>query len=106
MEVRVLATAFRLEDTAYRVRLARDIDGDYRRALRAEIIGALSRGQREFVVDCSAWQRIDLGLLSALIQCAKACAERQADFAFVNMSKEIRSSIEALRLDHRLGLTA
>jgi anti-anti-sigma factor len=91
---------------AYRVRLSKDFDGAYRRRLRAEIITALACGRREFIVDCSAWDRIDLAVLSVLIQCAKACGDHQADFELVNVPSEVRSSIHALRLEHRLRLSA
>lgn len=91
---------------AYRVRLSKDFDGAYRRRLRAEIITALACGRRQFVVDCSAWEQIDLAVLSVLIQCAKACGDRQADFELVNVPSEVRSSIYALRLEHRLRLNA
>jgi anti-anti-sigma factor len=91
---------------AYQVRLAKDFDGAYRRRLRAEIITALACGRRAFIVDCSAWERIDLTVLSVLIQCAKVCGDRQADFELVNVASEVRSSIHALRLEHRLRLSA
>ena len=90
----------------YRVSLSKDFDGGYRRRLRAEIITALACGRREFIVDCSAWERIDLAVLSVLIQCAKACGDHQADFELVNVPTEVRSSIQALRLEHRLRLSA
>ena|SRR5437016_5121738 len=91
---------------SYRVRLAKDFDGAYRRRLRAEIITALACGRRAFIVDCSAWERIDLAVLSVLIQCAKVCGDLQADFELVNVPSEVRSSIYALRLEHRLRLSA
>lgn len=102
----MLATAAQPNRLAYQVRLAKDFDGAYRRRLRAEIITALACGRREFIVDCSAWERIDLAVLSVLIQCAKACGDRQADFELVNVPSEVRSSIYALRLEHRLRLSA
>lgn len=105
-EAVVLATATQQNRLAYRVRLSKDFDGAYRRRLRAEIITALACGRREFIVDCSAWERIDLAVLSVLIQCAKACGDRQADFELVNVPSEVRSSIHALRLEHRLRLSA
>ena len=105
-EVVVLATATQQNRLAYQVRLSKDFDGAYRRRLRAEIITALACGRREFIVDCSAWDRIDLSVLSVLIQCAKACGDRQADFELVNVPSEVRSSIHALRLEHRLRLSA
>jgi anti-anti-sigma factor len=102
----VLATATQQNRLAYQVRLSKDFDGAYCRRLRAEIITALACGRREFIVDCSAWDRIDLSVLSVLIQCAKACGDRQADFELVNVPSEVRSSIHALRLEHRLRLSA
>jgi anti-anti-sigma factor len=105
-EVVVLATATQQNRLAYQVRLSKDFDGAYRRRLRAEIITALACGQRQFIVDCSAWDRIDLAVLSVLIQCAKACGDQQADFELVNVPSEVRSSIHALRLEHRLRLSA
>jgi len=56
------------------------------------------------VVDCNAWKRLDLGVLSALIHGAKACAIHGATFELVNLGKELRSDIDALRLTGRLGL--
>jgi anti-anti-sigma factor len=106
LEVVVLAPTIQQNRLAYRVRLSKDFDGAYRRRLRAEIITALACGRREFVVDCSAWDRIDLAVLSVLIQCAKACGDRQADFELINVPSEVRSSIHALRLEHRLRLSA
>ena len=91
---------------AYRIRLSKDFDGGYRRRLRAEIITALACGRRQFFVDCSDWERIDLAILSVLIQCAKACGDHQADFELVNVPLEVRSSIYALRLEHRLRFSA
>lgn len=91
---------------AYRIRLSKDFDGGYRRRLRAEIITALACGRRQFFVDCSDWERLDLAVLSVLIQCAKACGDHQADFELVNVPSEVRSSIYALRLEHRLRLRA
>jgi anti-anti-sigma factor len=100
------ALATQPDRLAYRIRLSKDFDGGYRRRLRAEIITALACGRRQFLVDCSDWERIDLAVLSVLIQCAKACGDRQADFELVNVSSEVRSSIYALRLEHRLRLNA
>jgi anti-anti-sigma regulatory factor len=102
----VLSPAAQQDRFSYRVRLAKDFDGAYRRRLRAEIITALACGRREFIVDCSAWDRIDLAVLSVLIQCAKVCGDQQADFELINVPSEVRSSIHALRLEHRLRLSA
>jgi anti-anti-sigma factor len=105
-EAVVLSTVAQQDRLSYRVRLSKDFDGAYRRRLRAEIITALACGRREFVVDCSAWDRIDLAVLSVLIQCAKVCGDRQAGFELINVHSEVRSSIHALRLEHRLRLSA
>lgn len=102
----VLATTTQHQRATYRVRLSREFDGEYRRQLRAEITAALACGSREFVVDCQSWDRIDLALLSVLIQCAKVCGDQQADFELVNVPHEVRSGIRALRLEHRLRLSA
>jgi anti-anti-sigma regulatory factor len=105
-EVVLLATDIAKNRAPYQVRLSAEFDGDYRRRLRAEIIAALACGRREFVVDCSAWERIDLGVLSILIQCTKACVEHQADLELVNIPSDVRLGIYALRLEHRLRLSA
>ena len=102
----MLSPATQQDRFSYRVQLAKDFDGGYRRRLRAEIITALACGRRAFVVDCSAWDRIDLAVLSVLIQCAKVCGDQQADFELINVPSEVRSSIHALRLEHRLRLSA
>jgi ABC-type transporter Mla MlaB component len=102
----VLTTTTQHQRTKYHVRLSREFDGEYRRRLRAEIVAALACGSREFEVDCGSWERIDLALLSVLIQCTKVCGDQQADFELVNVPHEVRSGIRALRLEHRLRLSA
>jgi anti-anti-sigma regulatory factor len=92
--------------SAYHVEVARDYETGYSRILRASVVEALDRGRRAVVVDCSGWQQLDFGVLSALIQCASACRARGASFELVNLSLAMRSSIQALRLDSRLGLGA
>jgi anti-anti-sigma regulatory factor len=88
----------------YRVELAPVIDGSERRALRAEVLAALERGHQQVVIDCRLWNSLDLGVLSALIQCAKVCDQRLASFEMVNVGREISLAIDALRLAGRLGL--
>jgi anti-anti-sigma factor len=88
----------------YHVEVARDFESGHSRALRANVVEALERGGRSVVIDCSGWEQIDFGILSALIQCASACRARAASFELVNLSPSMRSSIQALRLDARLGL--
>ena len=99
-----MATALRSDQSPYHVQLSDNFDDGYRRALRSEVVGALDSGHQHVVVDCFAWNRLDLGVLSALIQCAKACARRGVGFEVVNLTRQIRLDIEALRLDDRLGL--
>jgi anti-anti-sigma regulatory factor len=101
-----MAVALRAELEPCQIRLATDFDDGYRRFLRSTISTALDRGHRQVVVDCGEWKRLDLGVLSALIHGAKACAVRGASFELVNLAKELRSDIEALRLTGRLGLFA
>jgi anti-anti-sigma regulatory factor len=99
-----MAVALRAELEPCQIHLVGDFDDGYRRFLRSAILAALDRGHRQVVVDCDAWKRLELGLLSALIHCAKACAVRGASFELVNLAKELRSDIDALRLTRRLGL--
>jgi anti-anti-sigma regulatory factor len=101
-----MAVALRAELEPCQIRLVRDFDDGYRRFLRSAILAALDRGHRQVVVDCDEWKRLDLGVLSALIHGAKACAIRGASFELVNLAKELQSDIAALRLTGRLGLYA
>jgi anti-anti-sigma regulatory factor len=104
MEAVIMATAAQSAFPRYQVELAAEFDVQYHRKLRSEVLGALDHGERSVVVDCAAWRRLDLGVLSALIQCAKACGDRGVGFELVNLPGDVRSCIEALSLDHRLGL--
>jgi anti-anti-sigma regulatory factor len=99
-----MAVALRVELEPCQIQLVGDFDDGYRRSLRSAILAALDLGHRQVVVDCGAWKRLDLGVLSALIHGAKACAVRGASFELVNLAKELRSDIDALRLTGRLGL--
>ena len=99
-----MAVALRVELEPCQIHLVGDFDDGYRRFLRSAILSALDRGHRQVVVDCNAWKRLDLGVLSALIHGAKACAIRGVTFELVNLGKELRSDIDALRLTSRLGL--
>ena len=73
--------------------------------LRSRVNQALQQGDRHLVVDCEGWDRLDLGMLSSLIQCATACREHGASFEVANMSTAIRADVAELRLGGRLGLT-
>jgi anti-anti-sigma regulatory factor len=101
-----MATALRVEMEPCEIRLVGEYDDGYRRVLRSAISAALDRGHQRVVVDCDDWRRLDLGVLSALIHGAKACTARGASFELVNLAKDLRSDIDALRLTGRLGLYA
>jgi anti-anti-sigma regulatory factor len=88
----------------YHVEVVRDFKIGYSRAVRASVVDALDCGRRSVIVDCAGWDHLDFSVLSALIQCASACRLRGASFKLVNLSHSMHSSIEALRLDGRLGL--
>lgn len=74
------------------------------RELRAQVRQALRQGQRSLTVDCTAWEQVDVSMLSSLIQCASACQQQGASFAVANVSHQIEADVRALRLDDRLGL--
>ena len=99
-----MATALQAALEPCQIRLVGDFDDGYRRFLRSAILTALDRGYQRVIVDCDEWRRLDLGILSALIHGAKACAVRGASFELVNLAKDLRSDINALRLAGRLGL--
>jgi anti-anti-sigma regulatory factor len=99
-----MATALRAALEPCQIRLVGDFDDGYRRSLRSAILAALDHGHQRVIVDCDEWRRLDLGVLSALIHGAKACAIRGASFELVNLAKDLRSDIDALRLAGRLGL--
>ncbi len=88
----------------YRVALGDDVQAPYRKSVRRDVLSALERGHRRVEIDCSTWRHLDLGMLSALIQCAKACDQQTASFEMLNLGRDIKTAIEALRLDDRLGL--
>jgi anti-anti-sigma regulatory factor len=77
----------------------------FRRTLRARVDQALGDGREGIEVDCATWSDLDLIMLSALVACASACGERGVRFELVNLRRELRERIEALRLDERLGLS-
>jgi anti-anti-sigma regulatory factor len=74
------------------------------RAVRTSIMTALGKGNRRVVVDCLGWERLDLVVLSSLVQGAKACAALGVSFELVNLAGVVRDDIVALRLERRLGL--
>ena len=88
------------------IELQREMTAFGPRALRTSIMTALGNGDRHVVVDCYGWERLDLVVLSALVQGAKACAAFGASFELVNLDGHVRDDIVALRLERRLGLMA
>ena len=76
----------------------------YAKDLREGVREALRLGARRLVVDCDAWSRMDVNVLSSLIQCASACREHGATFEVANMPSQILDDVRALRLQGRLGL--
>ena len=68
------------------------------------MLQALQRGRRRVVFDCGELAEIDLILLSYVIGCAAACDARGVAFELDNLGPQVRSKIQALSLDHRLGL--
>jgi anti-anti-sigma regulatory factor len=75
-----------------------------RRLLRENVRTAVASGRQRIVIDCAEWSELDLPLLSILVQCARECGSRGVELEIANLSLHIRASIEALRLDHQLGL--
>jgi anti-anti-sigma regulatory factor len=88
------------------IELKRETSAFGPRALRTSIMTALGNGDRRVIVDCYGWERLDLVVLSALVQGAKACAAFGASFELVNLDRHVRDDIIALRLERRLGLMA
>jgi anti-anti-sigma regulatory factor len=98
-----MATAA-LSASSHHLSIGRRTDIGYRREVRAMIVNAVRAGTTHVVVDCGSWIVLDLGVLSALIQGAKVCAEYGVEFELTNLRGTVRSSIEALRLSAQLGL--
>ena len=90
--------------SALRIRLESKPTATYRRALKRSVLNALQRGRRRVVFDCAALAEMDLILLSYVIGCARECDARGVAFELDNLDPEVRSKIQALSLDHRLGL--
>ena len=101
----MIAPAPHLSNT-YRIDLNASPDPSYRRQLRKDVEGALSRGDRRVVVNCASWSQLDLIVLSALVNCAKACDEEGAEFELENLDGGMRTRIIALSLGRHLGLTS
>jgi len=100
-----MATASHAEINSTRFAIPQRHSSHHARDLRSNVHQALQLGDRHLIVDCEAWDRLDLGMLSSLIQCASACREHGASFEVANMSNEMRASVRDLQLGSRLGFT-
>ena len=74
------------------------------RQLRSRVLEALEGGGEHVIIDCDEWRALNVVMLSALVHSASACKARGATFELQNLSREMRSHIEALRLEERLCL--
>ncbi len=77
-----------------------------RAELRAEVSTAIGAGERRIAVDCQGWNQLDLGLVGTFVQVAKLCADGGVEFALVNVSGTMTSTIRALRLEDHLPITS
>lgn len=101
-----MATAVRSDFEPYYIELVHALHVANHRSLRATIVSALDSGAGHVVVDCAGWERLDLSVLSALVQGANACGLRGAMFELRNLGRDLQADIKALRLGNRLGLAA
>lgn len=97
-------TATLMNVSVVRFEIPKTRASQYGRDLRSDVRHALQHGDRHMVVDCEAWNELDLNTLSSLIQCASACREQGAQFEVTNMSTNIRAAVRALHLNERLGI--
>jgi len=104
-EVR-MAAALRLEVEPCYIELVHVLHVANHRSLRSTIVSALESGADRVIVDCAGWERLDLSVLSALVQGANACRLRGAGFELMNLGHDLQADIKALRLGGRLGLAA
>lgn len=94
------------EHTSYRLTVPSGDNAQYGRLMWDDVVGALERGERHVIVDCAAWNRLDLRVLSALIRCARACGELGAVFELLNVQDHVRADLRQLRLDSRVGVVS
>ncbi|MEP6495576.1 MAG: STAS domain-containing protein [bacterium] len=87
-----------------RFEIARNSTSQQAKELRSRVRQSLEEGERHLVVDCEAWQQLDLSVLSSLIQCAAACKHEGASFEVANLSSTMQANVRALQLGGRLGL--
>lgn len=96
--------AARLGEGRARLEISTDVSTHRGRALRSSVQQALERGDRHLVVDCVAWNDLDLRVLSSLIRCASECREQGASFEVTNIPNHIKEEVNALQLGERLGM--
>jgi anti-anti-sigma regulatory factor len=72
------------------------------RGFGRSLLEALDQGRRHVIVDCEEWKKLDLMLISALVQCAQAFANQGAQFELANLTPEMRANVRELRLQRRL----
>lgn len=101
-----MATALRSEVEPCYIELVQVLHVANHRSVRTTIVSALDGGADHVVVDCAGWERLDLSVLSALVQGASVCGLRGASFELANLDQELQADIKALRLAGRLGLAA
>jgi anti-anti-sigma regulatory factor len=101
-----MATLLRTEGDPFYIELLHVLHVSNHRSLRATIAAAMDRGVSHVVVDCAGWERLDLSVLSSLVQGANACGLRGVTFELVNLERELHADITALRLGTKLGLYA
>jgi anti-anti-sigma regulatory factor len=82
------------------------ISNGHAKELRSRVRSALESGERRFVVDCHAWESLDLNMLSTLIQCAAECRLHGATLEVESLSSVLEADVRALHLHERLGLHA
>jgi anti-anti-sigma regulatory factor len=83
-----------------------DVSTNRGRDLRWRVHEALERGDKHVVIDCVAWDDLDVRVISSLIQCASACRERGAALEVTNIKSQIKDELIALQLGHRLEVVA
>lgn len=90
--------------TVCAIRLPAIPHASYRRTLQQRVRDALDQGRDRVVIDCRAWEELDLIVLSALVDCAGACVEKGVSFELSNLRRELRARIQSLLLAERLGI--
>jgi anti-anti-sigma regulatory factor len=82
------------------------VAGQRRKELHRIVVDAVESGSRRVVLDCESLSDLDLMLVSTLLNCSTACAERGADFSVENLRDDLQLRIAALQLDGRIHMTS